>query len=231
MKTHAIWICVSIAALFLGTRFSETRIVEKPVEVTKTKEVIVEKPVEIIREVPKEVEKIVERKIEVPAQIPEVYQAAYRFTENYLKAPMMNAGEVLSSIPDVSVLINFAENIEPKPSEREFKDSIELALRKNGLRVNANSLYLLVFDVTGLWDKEKVVYSFSAAMELSEPTPLWRENTFKRKYVTIWKNSYTGYAGRDKLKDALPGVAEKLVVSFSNAYLAANEKTEAAPTK
>ena len=70
MKTHIIWFCITVAALIVGTQFArkEVRIVEKPAEITTTKEVFVEKPVKVIKKVPKGAEGIVvDRKTTPPA--------------------------------------------------------------------------------------------------------------------------------------------------------------------
>jgi len=68
MKTHIIWFCVSVAAFVIGLQFAKTevRVVEKPVEVVKTKEVFVERPVERSKANSAGSEKIAEQKIASP---------------------------------------------------------------------------------------------------------------------------------------------------------------------
>ena len=55
MKIHLAWFCVSIAALLIGTQFAkkEVRIVEKPVEIVKAREVFIERPATHARELEK----------------------------------------------------------------------------------------------------------------------------------------------------------------------------------
>jgi hypothetical protein len=226
MKTHLVWLCLSIAALFVGTRFAkeEIRVVEKPVEVFRTKEVVVEKPVEVIREVPKEVEKIVEKRVEVPAEIPSHYLAAQKFAESFFKADCFKKDEILTGISSVQVAVNLADPQKSKISEGELKDLIELSLRRNGVPVKGDSPYFLIFDVSGLWDDSGITYSYSATLALNESVRLLRSSAFKIAPLVIWQNSYNGYAGKQKVGDGITNSAEKLVVSFSNAYLAANPK-------
>ena len=68
MKTNITWFCISVAALIIGMQLAkkEVRIIEKPVEIVKTKEVFVDRPVERVKEVPKEGEKIVAQKLSSP---------------------------------------------------------------------------------------------------------------------------------------------------------------------
>jgi hypothetical protein len=226
MKTHIIWLFISFATLVIGTRFAKEVIhtVEKPVDVIQTKEVVIEKPVEVIREVPKEIEKIVEKRIEVPAEIPQHYLAAEKFTEWYLKADWIKAEEYLAEIPSVRVSVSLDDPQKSKVSERELQDMIELSLRKNGVPVKSDSAYILDFDVTGLWDDREITYSYSADLSLHEGVRIYRLSKFKVAPLVIWRSGYTGYAGNQKVGDGISRAAEKLVMSFSNAYLAANPK-------
>jgi hypothetical protein len=225
MKVNLIWFVVSALAFFGGTRVAKqgTRIVEKPVEVIKTKEVIVEKPVEVIREVPKEIEKIVEKKIEVPAPIPAKYESALKFTQGYFTADWLKKDEILSGIPNVQVSVTLADPARSRVSVDELKDMIELALRKNGIAVKSDSLYFLQFDVSGLWDDRNVTYSYSATLSLREGIPVFTPAGFKLAPLVVWTNGYTGYAGSLKTGEGITSAADKLVISFSNAFLAANQ--------
>ena len=226
MKTHIIWFCVSLAALLVGTQFAkkETLVVEKPVEVIKTKEVVVEKPVEVIKEVLKEVEKIVEKRVEVPAEIPEHYLTAQKFTDAFLKAGWFEKNEILNGVSSVHVSVTLADPSKSMVTESELKDSIELSLRKNGVPVKADSPYSLEFKISGLWDERGITYSYSATLSLREGLQVLRPGGFKIAPLVVWQNGYTGYAGSQKVGEGITGAAEKLVVSFSNAYLASNPK-------
>lgn len=212
MKTHLIWLCISVAALAIGTRFAK--------EVIRT----VEKPVEVIREVPKEVEKVVEKPVEVQAEIPMHYLAARKFADSYIKAEWIKPEEYLAGIPSVHVTVSLDDPQRSKISERELKDLIELSLRKNGVPVKADSPYLLEFYVSGLWDDRNIMYSYSASLSLSQEVRIIRSSEFKIAPLVVWRNAYNGYAGSLKVGEGIAGAAERLVVSFSNAYLAANPK-------
>ncbi len=226
MKTHIIWFLVSVTALLIGAQFPPKEIitVEKPVEVIKTKEIIVEKPVDVIREVPKEIEKIIEKRVEIPAEIPQDYKFAKYFLDSYTKAKFFEKNEILADIQGVKVIISLSDNIDGKITESELKDSIELALRKNGVPVNDDAVYILEYVISGLWDTNEITYSYSATMNLREGIPVFRVAGFKQAALIIWSNGYNGYAGKQKVTDGISGAAEKLVVSFSNAYLSANTK-------
>jgi hypothetical protein len=212
MKIHLFWLAVSIAALILGTRFSQKELR------------VIEKPIQVIKEVPKEIEKIVEKKVEVPAEIPDVYLRTKQFAESYIKAAWVDGDDILKGVPSVRVLITLSDPKKSKISESELKDSIELSLRKNGIPVKGDSGYFLTFDVSGLWDDKDVRYSYSAALSLSEGVRILRAGEFKISSLVVWRQSYTGYVGSQKVSEGISGVAEKLVISFSNAYLAANPK-------
>ncbi len=56
MKTHIIWLCISTVALLVGMQLAktETRVVEKPVEIVKIKEVPVDRPMDGSRNAPKQ---------------------------------------------------------------------------------------------------------------------------------------------------------------------------------
>ena len=222
MKTHIIWLCVSVAALVVGLQFAkkEIQIVEKPV----TKEVVVEKPVEVIKEVPKEVDRIVEKRIEVPAEIPDSYKLAKRFYDSFVQAGWFAKNEILKEVPSVRVVIFLNDQVKSKIAESELKDSIELALRKNGVTVKDDSGFFLEFAVDGIWDDANTLFSYMATLTLRQATPVLRSGGFKMAPLAIWENSYICYAGSQKVSDGISGTADKLVISFSNAYLSANSK-------
>jgi hypothetical protein len=199
-KTHVIWLCVSVAALFAGTQFAKKKIqiVEKPVEVVKTKEV------------------------EVPAVIPEDYKAAKQFYDWFFQANWFEKNEILKGVPSVQVIILLDDEVKGSVTESELKDSIELSLRKNGVPVKDNPAFLLEFSIDGVWNENKTIYSYTTSMSLLEVVPILRLGGFKKASLTIWQNNYVGYAGSQKVSGAINTAADKFVVSFSNAYLAAN---------
>ena len=199
-KAHIIWLCVSVVALFVGTQFAkkEIQIVEKPVEIVKIKEV------------------------EVPAEIPEDYKAAKQFYDLFVQDNWFRKNEILKGIPSVQVVIKLDDGVKSKVIESELKDSIELSLRKNGVPVKDDSGYILEFSIEGVWDESKTIYSYTTSLSLLEAVPILRSGGFKRAALTIWQNDYVGYAGSQKISGAIGTDADKFVVSFSNAYLAAN---------
>jgi hypothetical protein len=223
MRTHIVWLCVSVVALLVGTQFAkkEIQIVEKPVEVVRTKEVIVEKPVEVIKEIPKEVERIVEKRVEVPAEIPDDYKLAKHFVDSFVQAKF-DENAILRGVKDIQVVVSVSD--ESKITKSELKDLIELALRKNGVPVKDVSSNWLNIEINGVWDNSDTTYSYSATMLLRMAVPVLRPEGFKVAPVIAWSNAYVGYAGSQKVSEEISNAADKLVVSFSNAYLSANPK-------
>jgi hypothetical protein len=226
MKTHAIWFGVCLAALVLGFQFTKetVRVVEKPVEVVRTKEVFVDRPVEVIKEVPREVVREVVKTKEVPAEIPLEYKYGKAFMDSYNTSGFFEKNEILRGVESIAVSVYLADEIKSKFSETELKDSIELALRKNGVPVKDASTSYLIFTIVGVWNDQKIHFSYSATLELRERIPVLRKTAFKDQSLVIWSTSYTGFAGSSKVGSALSDCADKVVTQFSNAYLAANQK-------
>ncbi|MEI6861429.1 MAG: hypothetical protein WCL04_04170 [Verrucomicrobiota bacterium] len=169
MKTHLIWLGVAVAALLVGTQFApkEIRVVEKPVEVVKTRDVVVEKRVDVIKEVPKEVEKIVERTVEVPAKIPELYTKALAFMERFYDSKQVSSKDSLAGIKSVRVSVYLADDIKKIVSETEIRTKFEITLRRSGVPIDEKSLYVLSYSQDGFTrtDSPLLVYSISTNLD------------------------------------------------------------------
>ena len=208
MKKHIVWLCVSVAALFVGLRFAKKEIQ------------IVEKPVEVI----KEVDRIVEKRVEVPAEIPDSYKLAKQFSDSYFQASWFEKNGILKGVPSVRVVISVDDELKGKITESELRDSIELSLRKNGVPVKDDSGFWLGFSVVGVWNQDNTTYSYTTSISLDEAIPVLRSGEFKKTGLTIWQDNYVGYAGSQRISEGIGTAADKLVTSFSNAYLSANSK-------
>ena len=226
MKTHIFWLCLSVTAFFVGTQFAKKQIcfVEKPVEITKTVSTVLTQIVERKVEIPVEVEKIVVKRVEVPSEIPDSYKMAKWFYDSFFTTNTFEKNEILKGISGVNVGVLLDDDVKSRLSKQELKDSIELALRKNGVPVNDKSDHWLLFTVDGVWDNENIRYSYRAAMSLNEWVSVPSSGEFKLARLKVWESGFTGFAGSQKVAEGITRAVDKLVISFSNAYLGANPK-------
>jgi hypothetical protein len=170
---------------------------------------------EVVREVPKE----------VPAEIPESYKEAKRIADSLANAEVALGDETLAGVRSLKVRVSIPDVLKDKVSETELKDAIELGLRKNGIPIkNDGASAALWFMVEGLWDDQKVRFSFSARLTVDTNAFFFVEGKAKMFSAEIWKRGYTGYAGSNKIEEQLREAAEKLVIQFSNRYLAENPR-------
>lgn len=226
MKTHIIWSCIAIAALFIGTRMTTTEIrtVEMPVEVVRTNEVIVEKPYQVIKEVPKEVEKIVERKVEVPAEIPELYKNALAFMEKFQSTSLVSQKDSLAGVESVSVEILLADDVKKIVSESEIRTKFEITLRQSGVPLDEKSRFILSHTQDGFTgDRPTLTYSFAVALE--ELVIGFRDGgPGMRRIIPTWRKASFGTVGISKARDTLISEAQSSAESFANEWLAMNPK-------
>ncbi len=226
MKTHIVWLAVVISALLIGTQLGKpsVQVVEKPVEVVRTKEVFVEKPVEVIKEVPKEIVKFVERKVEVPAEIPELYTTALDFMEKFRGSKLVSQKDALTDIDSVSVEITLSDDIKKLISESEIRTKFEITLRRSGIPINEKSRYSLVYYQDGFTgNNPTLIYTFSTSLE--ELVVGFRDGLPKiRRYVATWRRGNFGTVGISKARDTLLADAESAAEGFANEWLAMNPK-------
>ncbi len=194
--------------------------VEKLVEVPK--EIEVEKIVEV--EIPKEieVEKIVE--IEVPAGLSEYQNEMIRYGEVLFNAIQLNeTWEAFQNIESFRVSISVHDNAQEYANAEELQSKIELILRRNGIRLTEDARHILVFNVTGIWDLNKTVYSYHTDMSLVEYAYITRSGHLAQTHVSTWSQGYNGYAGRAKLRSSLLTSADDLSAFVANNILKARE--------
>lgn len=224
-----IAIALAVACSFLAFRVVNQPIAAPPRVVTK--EVVREVPKEVIREVPKEVIREVPKEVlrevikEVPAQIPEDYRLAKAFATRFLSAErVVENDSILKGVPSVNVSILLSKNLNGRISQNELRDSIELSLRRNGIPVKADAGHTLWFIVEGLWDDKMITFSYSAALTLDTDVFLFTEDKVRVSMREIWRYGYVGMAGSAKVQEGIRTTADKLVISFSNKYLAQNPR-------
>jgi hypothetical protein len=222
MKTHIIWFLVAIAALIAGKQLtsSDVRIVEKPVESVKTKEVFVDRPVEVIKEVTKEVEKIVE----VPAKIPELYQNSLAFMERVRASKLVTSKESLAGIDAVSVAIFLSDDVKKIVSESEIRTKFEITLRRSGVTIDEKAVNTLSFSHWG-FTRDSAILTYSFITSLDDLAYAFRKDgVIIKSFMSTWREGNYGTVGIAKARDALIGDAESSAEAFANEWLAANPK-------
>jgi hypothetical protein len=226
MKTHIIWFFVCAAALLVGTQFAkkEIQVVEKPVEVVKTREVIVEKPVEVIKEVPKEVEKIVERRVEVPAKIPELYENALVFMERYRASKLVLGKDTLAGVKAVSVSVKLSDDVKKIVSVSDIRTKFEITLRRVGIPIDEKSFYTLTYTQEG-FTRDSSTLKWSFGTTLKEFVFAFREDGLViQTYAPTWITGSYGTVGISQARAALIADAESAAEEFANDWLAMNPK-------
>lgn len=186
---------------------------------------VVEKPIVVVKEIPRDVQKIVEKRVEVPAEIPDSYKVAARFQEQFYNAGLVEKNDILKGIASVRVLVNIGDLLSSGISISELKDSIELSLRKNGIKIDDSSSFMLEFDVWGAWDQSKSWCTYSGTLGLMRNIPVLSGGEFKKSLVILWwPQDYIGHVEKEDFVNKITSTTDKLVIAFSNAYLAANGK-------
>jgi len=227
MKKHLVWLCVSVVALFVGTQFAkkEIQVVEKPVEVVKTREVIVEKPVEVIKEVPKEVEKIVERRVEVPAKIPELYENALSFTKRFQASELVDSKVGLAGIKSVKVAIGLTDDFKKYASETDLRTKFEITLRRSGVPIDEKSVYEVSYTVDGFILDGAPLIAYHWSTVLYEVALCFHsDGSLVKKVATTWERGYIGTVGTLKARETLISDSERAAETFANDWLAMNPK-------
>jgi hypothetical protein len=225
MNSKLPWaIVVVLGGLCAFLSLGEVKTVVRDVPRVGPKEVVREVPKEVIKEVVREVPKEVIK--EVPAAIPNEYLVGKRFYDSYLESDFFTSREALKGTGPFRVVVALPDDSQLLGvTKEELKNSIELALRKNGLPVKGSgTAQTILFVVDGLWNDDKVTYSYSAEIRVLERVPIYRESGFKDLMLPIWMSSYTGYAGKKKTSEGIRDAADKLVIAISNEYLEANTK-------
>ncbi len=226
MKTHLIWLVVAITALAAGTQLAkrQVQIVEKPIEVVKTKEVFVDRPVEVIREVPKEVVKVVEQKVEVPAEIPEAYQTALKLSNRMRGSKALSQKEALTGVASVSVSVGLTDDIKKTISEEEIRTKFEITLRRSGVPIDENSRFGLTYSADG-FTKDNTTLVYTVRTSLLETLFGFREDgTVFQRFAPSWYTGNYGTVGLSKAREFLISDAESAAENFANQWLAQNPK-------
>ncbi len=168
------------------------------------------------------VEKEVIKRVEVPAEIPAHYEKAWEreIAESIaLSADEKTCFSGLNSM-EVSVIMN--EDAKDILSEQRAKDKFELTLRRYGVPLANSSNPYLLLSIEALWYEDKIVATYVLGVELREAIIFYRNNKPHRHFVTLWKDSSYGYAGKDVAREAFLRYIEEKAERVANLYLSAN---------
>ena len=169
------------------------------------------------------VEKEVVKRVEVPAEIPAHYEEAWERQIAESIALIANEKTCFSGLNSIEVHVTMNEDAEDILSEQRAKDRFELTLRRYGVPLaNSANLYYLLLSIDALWNEDKIFASYVLGVELRESIIFYRDNKPHKRFVTLWKDSSYGYAGKDVAREGFLGYIEEKAERVANLYLSAN---------
>ena len=169
------------------------------------------------------VEKEVIKRVEVPAEIPAHYEEAWERQVAESTALIADEKTCFSGLNSIEVHVTMNENAEEIFSKQRAKDKFELTLRRYGVPLaNFANPYYLLLSIDALWNEDKIFASYVLGVELREPIIFYRDNKPHRSFVTLWKDSSYGYAGKDVAREAFLRYIEEKAERVANLYLSAN---------
>jgi hypothetical protein len=201
---------------------SEDSSLDAPSEVAR--EIIKEVPV--VREVIKEVPVIREVVKEVPAELSQADKMAQQIGYKIANAEYIDDDSALRGIQSIRVSVYLPDGLKDKISDSDLKDTIELELRRNGIPVSdqLGADYSLAYVVDGFWDDTKLRFTYTDNLTLSTTGYFFVDGTARRKNLRLWEKGNVGFAGSQKIAEAVKDSALSRVSQFSNRYLAKNPR-------
>ncbi len=156
------------------------------------------------------VEKEVIKRVEVPAEIPLFYENALKKLVAESLAPIADEETCFSGLNSIEVHVTMNEAAEDILPEQRAKDKFELTLRRYGVPLSnsANPYYLLLI-IDALWNEDKIFASYVLGVELRESIIFYRDNKPHKRFVTLWRDSSYGYAGKDVARKGFLGYIEE----------------------
>ena len=185
----------------------------------KIKEVVKEVPVEKIKEVIKEVQ------VEVPAELDKSQQLAINIAERWLSAPRVaDSDEVFYGIKSFKTKVTLNDAVKKIVSEDSLRNKLELTLKRNGISIDPESPYSLIFNVSGFWDLEETRFIYSCKLQLLEMVTLYRNHDFRNTAIYTWKKGRFGQAGKAIVEKRVLENVESYAKEFSIKYLKVMDK-------
>jgi hypothetical protein len=203
----------------------------------KERVVTIDKPVEIIKTVPEYIDKIVE--VEKP--LPEEYILSKNVFDAMCNPIMVKHGkEFLDGVKDINVFIILNKKDEKIAgvTSNEVKNKLELVLRNSRINIDEKSKNRIILNISIL---DNQIKAYNINLQYIEQIPIYRPNAidragnnepecsdintfvFKSSYLPLWQSGYYGYAGNNKIGDAIIKAVDHLATSFANDYLAFNQ--------
>ena len=168
------------------------------------------------------VEKEVIKRVEVPAEIPAHYEEAWEIQVAESMALIADEKTCFSGLGSIEVSVAMNENAKDILSEQRAKDKFELTLRRYGVPLSNWSNPHLSLGIEALWNENKIFVSYVLGVELRESIIFYRNNKPHKRFVTLWKYSSYGYAGKDVAREAFLRYIEENAERVANLYLSAN---------
>jgi hypothetical protein len=224
----AIWVCAT--ALFAGLYILRPRVETHEIvrevphdvvrEVTVTKEVKV--PVEVVKEVP------VEKIVQVDKPIPADYVAAYAFSDAVRRAASLSSDNCLTGVSSVRVNVTVPQVISQYVNEDEVRTKVELTLRQSGVPVRSESPFWIYYVIDALKPDDPsyqylIVYTTTTSLG-EDGYLLQRNNGVYHTVVGTYQSGHFGYAGTQKIHDAILDSAKIEAERFANTWLRVNQK-------
>lgn len=196
----------------------KTNIVEKPVE--KVVEKIVEKPVK--EYVDKYITNVVEKVVE--AEIPYAYKRSMDFAKSLLNAKLADSKKIPYQFDSIDVNVYLSDELKTIVSSDSIRNSIELELRKIGLKINENSPYHLYFTFDAMENSDKTQHIYQYEMNLRRLSYIVENSLITHAiYSPIWETSSFGKVGINNTASSVKNAVNQCITTFCNKILESRE--------
>ena len=197
----------------------KTNIVEKPVD--RIVDRIVEKPV--IEYIDKYITNVVEKIVE--ADIPYSYKRAVALKDSLISAKLVEKRKIPFKFDSLDVSVYLSDELKNTVSEESIRNSIELEVRKIGLKINETTPYHLSFSVDVMENKDKTQHFYIYEMKLKHLSYIIEESICTHiVFPSIWEKSGFGTVGINNSASTVKATASECITTFCNKVLESREK-------
>jgi hypothetical protein len=142
-----------------------------------------------------------------------------------LNRPIIKSdAEILYKIPAFRVSIFLPDSIKGIVSDEAIRNKLELALRRNRIKMDDAASVGLALNVNALWNEGKTFASTTISLSVVDSVTLARTGDLRSAFVPVYNDLQFGYAGSLKLKEQVMGAVDELAETFANKHLATQEK-------
>jgi hypothetical protein len=196
----------------------KTNNVEKPVE--KIVEKIVEKPV--IEYIDKYITNAVEKVVQ--AEIPAAYQESMAFYKSMLTANFSGFDKIPLKIESIDVNVELGDGIDKIVSKDLIQNTIELELRKIGVKIDKKSEYHLNFAFQAMENHNKTQHIYLTSLNLFRVSAIITNMRVEKLiYRSVWDNTSHGIVGINNTVPTVKDLAEEKTKIFCNKLLEARD--------